>query len=473
MAVHREEFLLLPHLSHDSALIAWGAFFFDPEPDGEHELIDHEDLARPDIGRRRGCIGLETESYGGATVRVTRLAAGGAPAETRDLPVPGGRNHLLVTGLRPDTRYAYEVRVDGRPWGATPSDFAREGSGRDVRLSPAAWRYRNEFTTFPDPHGPPVPVTFAVLGDQGSGKQEQYDVAAALEAAVDRGEVRFIVTTGDNVYAQVKHSGLLGLLETGVRILTKDLRSSGNEDDDWFATFFLPYRRIINRVPVFPSLGNHDHAETENEADLAQHIDNFYLAERFPRLAPRWKGPDGRFETMFYRFRCGPDLEMVALDTGRPSTEPAFERPQHKAFIQEVLGDRSRGWKIPYSHHPPLSVGPNHPHEPNVQNLANLFTGLDGFRLWLSGHEHNFQHHRIGDIHYVVSGASGKRAKGVDKQRVHPGASCCHGDAAHFLLVTVDGPRLTLRAIGTDGRLIPTKPLADLPPHPAQINLTL
>jgi hypothetical protein len=285
--------------------------------------------------------------------------------------------------------------------------------------------------------------------------------------------VRFIITTGDNIYAQVKNKGVLGLIEKGARILTKDLASSGDEDDDWFATFFLPYRRIINRVPVFPTLGNHDQAETENEADLGQHIDNFYLVERFPDFAQRWKDAAGRFQTLFYRFRCGPDLELVAINTSRPSTEPAFERPADKAFVNEVLNDRSKRWKIPFSHHPPLSVGPSHVHEPNVHNLANLFTGLDGFRLWLSGHEHNFQHHRIGSLHYVVSGASGKRVRGVDEKRVHPGASCCHGEDVHFLLVTVDKDRIRVRAIGTDGKLIRTRPLADLPPHPADFVIPL
>ena len=307
-----------------------------------------------------------------------------------------------------------------------------------------------------------------MLGDPGSGKQLQYDVAAAFERAVDGAPVRFILTTGDNIYAQVKNKGILGLLEKGIRVLTSNLHASGNEDDDWFGTFFLPYRRVINRIPVFPCLGNHDHAESENEADLGQHVDNFYLAERFPDVAPRWQG-----ETMFYRFRCGPGLELIAIDTGNPDTAPAFDLPQHRAFLDEVLRDGSPGWKIPFSHHPPYSIGPSHGHEPNVQNLSNRFTGLDGFRLWLSGHEHNFQHHVIGSLHFVVSGASGKLSEGVDTERVHPGTSCCHGEATHFLMMTVDGPRLTLEAVGTDGKLIPTQPLADLPPHPARLDLTL
>jgi hypothetical protein len=466
MNPHREEFLHLAHLSHDRALIAWGAFFFEPDGD-KHELIDHDDLAEAPINRLRGCIGFESDSYGAATVRVSRVTPAGALADTREIPGVAGRNHAWVKDLQPDTTYEYEVRVDGKTWGGSPSDFS--GVGRKGRFTPAAWRYENRFTTFPAAAA--GSVTFAVLGDPGTGKREQYDVAAALERAIAPERVRFVVTTGDNIYAQGS------LLEKLWSEITGDEKSSGNEDDDWFATFYHPYRRIINRVPVFPALGNHDTSESENEADLPQHLDNFYLAERFPELAPRWKNAKGAFHSMFYSFRCGPDLEMVAIDTGRPGKDPAFERPQQKAFIDHLLTHDTPGWRIPFSHHPPFSVGPKHPHEPNVQNLANLFTGLDSYRLWLSGHEHNFQHHRLGvaPIHFIVSGASGKQDDGVDEDRVQPDASCCHGKDVHFLLVTVNGAnRLTVRAIDGTGQMLRTKPLphTHFPPHPLPIEIT-
>ena len=42
-----------------------------------------------------------------------------------------------------------------------------------------------------------------------------------------------------------------------------------------------------------------------------------------------------------------------------------------------------------------------------VERLVPLFEDA-GVRLVLSGHEHNFQHAVVDDIHYVVSGAAGK-----------------------------------------------------------------
>ena len=63
--------------------------------------------------------------------------------------------------------------------------------------------------------------------------------------AVEQYNVRFVLTTGDNVYA-------------GRRIMGVPIGDHGDEDDDWFFTFFQPYRYMVNRVPVYPCIGNHD-----------------------------------------------------------------------------------------------------------------------------------------------------------------------------------------------------------------------
>ena len=52
---HREEYLYLPALTHDAALLAWGAFFFKVKQDDgreKWELLDDDDL-REKAGRKR------------------------------------------------------------------------------------------------------------------------------------------------------------------------------------------------------------------------------------------------------------------------------------------------------------------------------------------------------------------------------------------------------------------------------------
>lgn len=156
-------------------------------------------------------------------------------------------------------------------------------------------------------------------------------MAAALEGAVDREGVRLLLTTGDNIYA-------------GRTLLGIPVGATGDEDDDWFFTFYQPYRYLINRIPVYPSIGNHDGNETEINDDRDQIMDNFYLMERL--MGEEAAGRASIGPGLFYRFRFGSQIELVCLDTSR--------------------------------------------------------------RSLLSGHEHNFQHARVDGIDYFVTGGGGK-----------------------------------------------------------------
>ena len=99
-----------------------------------------------------------------------------------------------------------------------------------------------------------------------------------------------MLTTGDNIYA-------------GSRLLGIPIGGTGDEDDDWFFTYFQPYRYVINRMPVYPSIGNHDADETEERDDRAQVEDNFYLRERIAGEEAAGRASFG--PGLFYRFRYG------------------------------------------------------------------------------------------------------------------------------------------------------------------------
>ncbi|MCA1716172.1 MAG: metallophosphoesterase [Actinobacteria bacterium] len=112
----------------------------------------------------------------------------------------GKRHAVTLFGLRPGSRYYYRV------------------AGAQKTAS---------FRTAPE--GPGSGFTFAVVGDSGTGSKAQLAVAGLLE----RMEPDLILHTGDVVYPK-------------------------GDDADYDPKFFAPYRRIIESVPIFPSLGNHD-----------------------------------------------------------------------------------------------------------------------------------------------------------------------------------------------------------------------
>jgi tartrate-resistant acid phosphatase type 5 len=432
---HAEPYVYLAGLSHKSALIAWGAFYFRTRSNGAMKIVDDNDLqwVHPP---RCDSIGCRSRPFGPAAVEVRddtgALVATALTNET---------NHVTISGLKPDTRYSYFVSVkherwaSGLRWDWDPATQAMVQSGAS---------YHNQFRTLPDPTKPlENPFTFAVIGDFGSGIRKpstavrrQREVARALERAVDQHDVRLILTTGDNIYAAKRFL-----------LWTKD---SGEEDDDWFFTFFQPYRYAINRVPVCPSIGNHDTQETEENDDREQVLDNFYLRDRLATEEAAGRASLG--PGLFYRFRVAEDVEFVCIDTSKEHffrRGRLFEYPKHQQFLQDALPPHAQGgikWRIPFCHHPPFCAGPLHRNTDGMEGLVARFEAA-GVRACFSGHEHNFQHSRWNGIDYFITGAGSKIRSGAPS-RMKDAHTVSWASVCHFLLVSIAGDRMTVRAIG-------------------------
>ena len=438
--VHFEEFLHLASLGHDRALIAWGGFYFrrGDSPYGEWRIVDDEELAEVAPTPRSETIGAGSEPFGHAVVEV--LAEGGpvTRAETSE------DNHVWITGLEPNTEYRYRVLVDGRPWG---EGELHDWSVEEATLVSAGRRYDNRFRTFPAPDAA-APVSFAVLGDFGVGivdgradGRRQLQIAEALARAAGTHDVRLVITTGDNVY--------LG---------HQDTAGTGNEDDEWYSSYYQPYRYVLNRIPFFPTVGNHDAGDSESSDDRAQLADNLFLDHRFRDDAER--GSASLDPGLFYRFQVGANLEFICIDTSIATgmdVEHYFDDPAHAAWLREALRADGARWRIPFSHHPPFCAGPEHGNTTGmVERLVPLFRE-GGVRLVLSGHEHNFQHAEADGIHYLVSGAAGKLRPEPPRGFAEAGTRAWSA-SGHFLLAHADERRIVVRPLGDvsdDGTLEP------------------
>jgi tartrate-resistant acid phosphatase type 5 len=441
---HSEPFLQLAGLTHRSALITWGAFYFKVRDSGaSFKLVDDGDL--DDVHPpRKSTIGASSASYGPARVEVFDKSG----VLVSSAATTSG-NFCWVSGLQADTEYTYRVLVKGDVWGRDERrDWVTSGSQKGLRQ--IGNRYVNRFRTYPDPVRPVAePLTFAIIGDFGTGIKEhdrpQRKVADALKRAVDTHDVRFILTTGDNIYASRKVFGI-------------PIGGQGDEDDDWYFTYYQPYRYIINRLPVYPSIGNHDSSETEDREDRDQVLDNFYIAERI-------KGEEaaGRASTdpgLFYRFRYGSDIEFICIDTSRESifSQRLYKHPKHADFLSKALPAGNAAdhpapvWRIPFGHHPPFCAGPTHHNTSGMDELVQRFR-LAGVRVVFSGHEHNFQHSLFEGMNCFISGAAGKLREGRPT-KFEAANTVSWAASLHFLLVTIDGKRMTVRAIGTGGETL-------------------
>jgi hypothetical protein len=443
MRVHFEAYLHLAGLTHKSALVAWGGFYFKVLGErGGFKLVDDSDLdsVHPP---RKDSIGARSAPYGSGRVEVldesgSRVVAAGETATA---------NHCWVSGLEPDTVYRYRVLVNGREWAAGPRRDWVAGAGEQGLVESRA--YDNRFRTHPRPEADAA-LTFAALGDFGTGvrhpstlERRQREVAAAMEAAVAREDARLILTTGDNIYA-------------GRTLLGIPVGATGDEDDDWFFTFYQPYRYLLNRIPVHPSVGNHDGNETEVNDDRDQLMDNFFLHERLVGEEAAGRASIG--PGLFYRFRYGRDIEFVCVDTSRQSLlfgDRFFRHRNHGPFLEAAFPagpapDVPR-WRIPFSHHPPYCAGPLHGNSrSSLETLVPLYRRA-GVRVVLSGHEHNFQHSRADGIDYFVTGGGGK-VRSAAPREFQAAHTISWAAACHFLLVKVEGGRAEVTPIGGDGR---------------------
>lgn len=457
--IHFEEYLYLPALTHDAAIIAWGGFYFEVKKDDDEEewkLLDDDKLPKLATGhRRKQTIGEQSEAYAPqATVFITDLSTG----LTTNVAVQGS-NHAIIRGLQPDHEYGYRVVVqqpDGsnHEWAAGPRRDWGFVDGEGV-LQPSGKHYENRFRTFPAPSTDAKQLTFAVIGDFGRGVRKaskpprcQREVAEAMSKAFDETGFRFIVSTGDNIYAKT----FLGL----------PVGTSGDEDDDWFYTYFQPYRYLLNRMPVFTAIGNHDDGESEHSVDRLQIYDNLYLRTQARELHNL---EDAEFnQGLFYRFNFGEQIEFVCLDTSKQGSRRCFELPANQAFLERTFATAAPlRWRIPFSHHPARCAGPQHEGMASLRELYNHHGAGAGVRVTFSGHEHNFQYSRDGQMAHFLTGGGGKYRTSAPHMHADAGTQAWGGNnEGHFLLVKLNGDRMEVTPIG---HLDATGKLRELPLH--------
>lgn len=365
----------------------------------------------------KNTIGRDSRSLGHA-----RLQIAGQALET-------DRNWAEVRNLRPDTTYPYDVTVNGQKIG--------DGS---IRTYPA--------------HS--TSLTFFVIGDYGTGDSSQQAVAGAMlrefqKRSQTASPVRFVLTTGDNIYADTN----LGYI----------ILRSGNQDKDWEKKFFGPYGEILEHIPFYASPGNHDGNSSENRTDLNVYLDNFFFPENRPA---RW-----------YQFHYADLVDFFALDSTDNSEggHPApvyYPDGEESNWLARALAGSKAPWKIPYFHHPPFNAGPGHGASFNVlHHWVELFQKA-GVKVVFTGHEHNFQFSEdsatTGHIRYIVSGAGGE----LRPASVMPAMPSAHieGWAAqrHFLVVEIEGTSMHITPVSYEPIVVRTASGSTIP-MPLIVNL--
>lgn len=305
------------------------------------------------------------------------------------------RRQLLAAAAGAAGTAAAGALLGNHVWPLLAREDLVPGEASDITLRPQAW-----VTT--DDH-----VTFAALGDNGSGGRQAMAVAAQMA----------------RTYQQMPF-GLVALLG--------DICYYGNFEDRFEDVFSRPMRPLVDAGVGFElAIGNHD-------ADL-RHSDEG-LAEIEAEL--RLLGTPGRY----YATTHGP-ADFFYLDSSVPGVfgEAA---PEQWEWFADALAASSNQWKIVALHHPPYSSG-RHGSTAGARERLEPILRHHNVDLVLAGHDHHYERtHPLSGTTYVVSGG-GCKTTAVGRSEFTAVAE----STLQFLHVDIRGDRLTASSIRPGGSI--------------------
>jgi len=291
------------------------------------------------------------------------------------------RYTATITGLTPDTEYIYRV--------------GREG----------CWSDNLSFTTATNTGK----FSFLYMGDVQSGYAEWGSMLNSVYQA----------------YPHIKFSLLGG-----------DLTSYSNNENEW-GQFLDAAANIFSRIPLMPTMGNHDGA--------------MYL--KFFALPPN--GPPN-LQSEFYSFDYG-NAHFVILNSNKNTNLTA------KQWLQQDLQASSKTWKFAVFHHPAYQAYPdNKGIDQSIRDNWVPILEQNGVDMVFVGHQHEYMRTypiyqnkvQTGPADYgivYVMGNAGTKvyAPGPGFDYIAKEVSC-----SNYQLINIDGNVLTLISKKADGELI-------------------
>jgi hypothetical protein len=161
--------------------------------------------------------------------------------------------------------------------------------------------------------------------------------------------------------------------DVGAVLIAGDLVDRGNERTNW-DHFFLRAAGVFDRVPVMPSVGNHEYLDQGPRLFRAF----FDLPEN---------GPYDIDSDLVYRFEYA-DAFVAVLDSTLAVSDPALARKQAE-WLDAALANTRRKWKLVMFHHP---VYASHPTRENAGLHETWVPVFDRHHVDLvfQGHDHAY-----------------------------------------------------------------------------------
>lgn len=298
--------------------------------------------------------------------------------------------------------------------------------------------------------GPEGSLRILVIGDSGTGNENQYKVARAAEQVCAARGCDIALGLGDNIY------------ESGID------RNLGDDDPQWVNKFEKPYENLD--FPFYMTLGNHDSSGvaggdgTDNDRGNLE-VDYHYNGPG------KWRMP-----ARYFSFRYG-DVEFFNIDTNPligveafapEKYSPATYGMEQQRWLQHTLEASTATWKLVFGHHPYISNGQHgnagvYDRVPgNGMPLKQFMEAslCDRADLYLDGHDHhlewlkpiNTDAYPCGRTEFLISGAAAK-TRGLENRENNP-FFFQKGDVLGFSWVVVKGQALCGAFYDGDGNKV-------------------
>ena len=237
-------------------------------------------------------------------------------------------------------------------------------------------------------------VRFAVIGDSGTGKTRQYDVAAVLTSYRSVFPFDFVLMMGDNIYGRER-------------------------DKDYRQKFEVPYQALLEAgVRFYACRGNHD-----NKKQI------YYPA--FNMQGHR-----------YYTFTVW-NVQFFALDTDE------FDDDE-EAWIETQLRESRADWKIAFFHHPIYSSGKRHGSSHRLRKILEPLFVRYRVNVVFSGHDHVYERLKPQNgVQYFVSGAAGQLRRGNVRKSFLQAAVFDQDNS--FMLLEIFGDTFYFQAVSRTG----------------------
>lgn len=272
-------------------------------------------------------------------------------------------------------------------------------------------------TALPAPLFPDGPFSFLGLGDNRTNVEVWQRVAAsAAKAAAD---AVLMVHVGDMV-------------------------TLGTRDWEWDAQFWKPGRLLLEVLPLYPVIGNH-----EANAPL---FDALFFGPAEDGGARNWAQELG-------------GVLLIGIDGGQDWSQGSA----NAAWLEETLSRADVRFKFLFSHYPAWSSAghgrldeeglPRERPSREAREVIIPMLARHGATAYVAGHDHAYERSELpGGVTGVTCGGAGAPLyeKTDDAARQNP-YSKVFAAQHHFCLFDVDGDAVTMRVLSVDGETIDSR----------------